>query len=97
MPASIYENVHKEQNPNHQRILIVEDNDELRNYLSQTLAEEYTVQNCCNGKEALTIIPEYKPELVISDIMMPEMKKTYCPAFRLVLTSILSSHLILEY
>ena len=60
VPASIYENVHKEQNPNHQRILIVEDNDELRNYLSQTLAEEYTVQNCCNGKEALTIIPEYK-------------------------------------
>ena len=74
VPASIYENVHKEQNPNHQRILIVEDNDELRNYLSQTLAEEYTVQNCCNGKEALTIIPEYKPELVISDIMMPEMR-----------------------
>ena len=74
VPASIYENVHKEQNPNHQRILIVEDNDELRNYLSQTLAEEYTVQNCCNGKEAMTIIPEYKPELVISDIMMPEMR-----------------------
>lgn len=36
--------------------------------------KEYTVQNCCNGKEALTIIPEYKPELVISDIMMPEMR-----------------------
>ena len=29
---------------------------------------------CSNGKEALTIIPEYKPELVISDIMMPEMR-----------------------
>lgn len=54
--------------------MIVEDNDELRNYLSQTLSEEYVVQVCSNGKEALTIIPEYKPELVISDIMMPEMR-----------------------
>lgn len=32
------------------------------------------VQVCSNGKEALTIIPEYKPELVILDIMMPEMR-----------------------
>ena len=52
----------------------MEDNDELRNYLLQTLSEEYTVQTCSNGKEALTIIPEYKPELVISDIMMPEIR-----------------------
>ncbi len=70
----IYENAQKKENINHRRILIVEDNDELRNYLSQTLSEEYFVQVCSNGKEALTIIPEYKPELVISDIMMPEMR-----------------------
>ena len=70
----IYENAQKKENINHRRILIVEDNDELRNYLSQTLSEEYIVQVCSNGKEALTIIPEYKPELVISDIMMPEMR-----------------------
>lgn len=70
----IYENIQKKENVNHHRILIVEDNDELRNYLSQTLSEEYVVQVCTNGKEALVIIPEYKPELVISDIMMPEMR-----------------------
>ena len=29
---------------------------------------------CSNGKEALTIVKEYKPELIISDIMMPEMR-----------------------
>ena len=73
-PAGIYESIQKKQNPDHQRILIVEDNDELRNYLLQTLSADYIVQNCSNGKEALTIIPEYKPELVISDIMMPEMR-----------------------
>lgn len=74
IPHAIYEATNKEQNTEYQRILIVEDNDELRNYLTQSLLEEYTVQACSNGKEALTIIPEYKPSLVISDIMMPEMR-----------------------
>ncbi|WP_455584366.1 hybrid sensor histidine kinase/response regulator transcription factor [Bacteroides sp.] len=70
----IYENAKKEHNENHQRLLIVEDNDELRNYLGHTFADMYTVQMCSNGKEALTIVKEYKPELIISDIMMPEMR-----------------------
>ena len=79
LPApEIYENTQKkekkEKKEKNQRILIVEDNDELRNYLSQTLSEDYLIQVCSNGKEALTVIPEYKPELVISDIMMPEMR-----------------------
>lgn len=56
------------------KILIVEDNDELRSYLSQTLSEEYQVQACENGKDALLIVKEYMPELIISDIMMPEMR-----------------------
>ena len=55
-------------------MLIVEDNDELRNYLGHTLSDMYTIQMCSNGKEALTIVKEYKPELIISDIMMPEMR-----------------------
>jgi len=79
LPApEIYENTQKkekkEKKEKNQRILIVEDNDELRNYLSQTLSEDYLIQVCSNGKEALTVIPEYKPDLVISDIMMPEMR-----------------------
>lgn len=73
-PVAIYENAQKKQTQNRQRILIVEDNDELRNYLLQTLSDDYTVQSCSNGKEALIIIPEYKPMLIISDIMMPEMR-----------------------
>lgn len=70
----IYENAKKVHNENHQRLLIVEDNDELRNYLGHTLADMYTIQMCSNGKEALTIVKEYRPELIISDIMMPEMR-----------------------
>ena len=56
-----------------QRILIVEDNDDLRNYLADMLVAEYNIQSCSNGKDALVIIREFNPALVISDIMMPEM------------------------
>lgn len=55
------------------RLLIVEDNDELRSYLQSSLNIMYTVQTCNNGVEALIIIKEYWPDLIISDIMMPEM------------------------
>ncbi len=56
------------------RLLIVEDNDELCHYLGRTLSEEYDIRMCNNGKEALTYIGEYKPDVIISDIMMPEMR-----------------------
>lgn len=59
---------------NRSKILVVEGNDELREYLRRTLAENYHVQVCSNGKSALYIIKEYFPDLIISDIMMPEMR-----------------------
>lgn len=69
----IYEKALIQHNNSFQRLLIVEDNDDLRHYLGNSLSNMYTIQMCSNGKEALTIIDEYKPELIISDIMMPEM------------------------
>ena len=56
-----------------QRILIVEDNDDLRNYLVDMFKTGYNAQSCSNGKEALVIMREFNPAIVISDIMMPEM------------------------
>ena len=51
----------------------MEDNDDLRNYLVDMLKTSYNIQACPNGKDALIIIREFNPDLVISDIMMPEM------------------------
>lgn len=72
--AGIYKVTQKLHDENRQRILVVEDNDELRGYLKHTLSDNYTVETCSNGKEALSIVKDYKPELIISDIMMPEMR-----------------------
>ena len=54
-------------------ILIVEDNVELRNFLSDILSESYRVITATNGQEGLEQAREYIPDLIISDIMMPAM------------------------
>jgi len=57
-----------------QKILIVEDNDELREYLRGSLSEQYDTRVCSDGKEALTLARECLPDLIISDIMIPGLK-----------------------
>lgn len=55
------------------RVLVVEDDAEIRTYLSQELSERYRVTTCANGREALDIIFRSAPDIIISDIMMPVM------------------------
>ena len=55
------------------KIIIVEDDEEIRNYLSRELSSEYHITECHNGKEALPIILKKQPSLIVSDVMMPEM------------------------
>ena len=55
-------------------LLITEDEPELRNFLKETLAEHFkTIYTAENGIEALSIIKQYIPDIVVSDIMMPQM------------------------
>lgn len=54
-------------------ILIVDDNDEFRQFLSSELSDNYLVHQASNGKEALTIVQEQDIDLVVSDVMMPVM------------------------
>ena len=54
-------------------ILIVEDNTDLRKYISANLLDKYQILEAGNGKEGLDIAVESIPDMVISDLMMPEM------------------------
>jgi PAS domain S-box-containing protein len=53
------------------RILVVEDNPDLRNFLYDVLIDDYNVTLASNGAIALTSALEDPPDLVITDLMMP--------------------------
>ncbi len=54
-------------------ILIVEDNPELRALISQTFRDQYLVLESVNGVDGLAAATAQIPDIVISDVMMPEM------------------------
>ncbi|MDR1811048.1 MAG: response regulator [Prevotella sp.] len=72
-------------------ILLVEDNTEMLNFLQDIFSEKYSVSIAENGIEALRRLAEKHPDLIISDIMMPEMSGT--ELCREVKSSILTSHI----
>jgi signal transduction histidine kinase/DNA-binding response OmpR family regulator/ligand-binding sensor domain-containing protein len=55
------------------RILIVEDNADLRNFIREQLKDEFAIIEAANGSDGVKKAEEFIPDLVISDIMMPEM------------------------
>lgn len=54
-------------------VLVVEDDEEIRKYICAQLRPSFNTQESCNGREAYRMILANSPDLVISDIMMPEM------------------------
>jgi signal transduction histidine kinase/ligand-binding sensor domain-containing protein/DNA-binding response OmpR family regulator len=55
------------------KVVIVEDNKDLRRYLSENLSKKFRILSACDGKSGLEKIKKFHPDLVISDIMMPKM------------------------
>ena len=55
------------------RILLVEDNVELLMLMQTLLSSRYHVTTAHNGKEALGLVEQQELDLIISDVMMPEM------------------------
>jgi PAS domain S-box-containing protein len=54
------------------QILVVEDNPDLRHFLYDVLIDDYNVTLASNGAEALVYVLESPPDLVITDLMMPQ-------------------------
>ena len=73
------------------RILIVEDNNDMRGYIRQSLENNYRVLEAANGKDGLKLGLEIIPDLIISDVMMPGMDGVaLCKAFK---NNIYTSHI----
>ncbi|MBP0903883.1 two-component regulator propeller domain-containing protein [Mariniflexile gromovii] len=55
------------------KLLIVEDNKELREHLRNELKGRYNIIEAVNGEEGLEKVLKHYPEIVVSDVMMPKM------------------------
>jgi len=54
-------------------VLVVDDNPDIRAYVTAHLARQYHVREAADGADALALAREAKPALIISDVMMPGM------------------------
>lgn len=55
------------------RILVVDDNADMRRYMAATLAVLGEVETATNGRDALAQMRRRRPDVVVSDVMMPEL------------------------
>lgn len=54
-------------------VLVVEDNEEILHLVHRLLNTDYNVLTATNGKEALSVLTNKRIDIIVSDIMMPEM------------------------
>ncbi|WP_233262075.1 ATP-binding protein [Vitiosangium sp. GDMCC 1.1324] len=62
-----------EAGPDAPRVLLVEDEPEIRAYLRQVLKPYYRLLEATNGEEGLKTAQKERPDLIVSDVMMPVM------------------------
>ena len=72
-PSLVVKELSDKENTTFPTILLVEDNDDLRSFLINKLADQYRVESAHNGLLGLQKAKELIPDLILSDIMMPEM------------------------
>lgn len=54
-------------------VLVVDDSDDFLSFMTEVLSTDYNVRVAHNGVEALKLVAEKKPDIILSDVMMPEM------------------------
>lgn len=54
-------------------VLIIEDNEEFISYMTRVIGQKYNIHTAGNGEEALKVLENLKPDIIISDVMMPVM------------------------
>ncbi|WP_455370694.1 ATP-binding protein [Petrachloros mirabilis] len=73
MPEEVNGGVASTAGTDRPQVLVVDDNPDMRAYLSRLLSDEYRVVTACDGVEALKKAQKIKPALILADMMMPVM------------------------
>ena len=65
------------------KLLVIDDNIDIREYIRTTFAGEYDIMESDNGREGLEMAIKYVPDIVVSDVMMPQMNgMDFCSALK---------------
>jgi len=91
IPGDIPDTIDDITNDLKEKILIVEDDYDLRKYLKNILLCDYRVIEASNGKEGLELTLKELPDIIITDVMMPELDGI--ELCKLVKKNILISHI----
>jgi signal transduction histidine kinase len=67
------ERIRQSAPPDAQKVLVVDDNPDLRTFIAGNLAADYRVEMAKDGMEGLELARRWVPDLIVSDIMMPRM------------------------
>lgn len=62
-----------ESSDNRPQVLVVDDSDDIRTYISSLLSDRYAIISAADGSEGLRMAVERVPDLIVSDVMMPVM------------------------
>ena len=54
-------------------LLVVEDNEDIRQYIADSMGDDYRILQAADGEEGWTAATEQIPDIIVSDIMMPKM------------------------
>ncbi|MBN2167130.1 MAG: response regulator [Marinilabiliaceae bacterium] len=72
-PVNEYDPQENENDIKETSLLVIEDNDDIRNYLISQLSATYLVHDATNGLEGFDKAIDCLPDLIVSDVMMPGM------------------------
>ncbi|VAW14671.1 DNA-binding response regulator, AraC family, partial [hydrothermal vent metagenome] len=95
-PIAVFENEDEKptstvSNKRTASILIIEDNNDMRHFIREQLIQDYDIFEAPNGKEGLKKATKLMPDLIITDLMMPQMDGiTLCKKLK---TNIATSHI----
>ena len=73
MEEAVENNITKEEKQNQYSLLLIEDDEDLQSLMAKLLGNSYNIFTALSGKEGLTILEQENIDLVVSDIMMPEI------------------------
>jgi len=96
LPLNVFEDAleRSEAAPSDDRnvtVLIIEDNSDMRHFIREQLEPEYSILEARNGREGLKMANKLIPDLVVTDLMMPQMDGiTLCKKLK---TGIATSHI----